>query len=56
MMIEMKVKGLTLDPHTNVPIVVLRETEGDRALPIWWAFSRRTPSRARSRASRRRGR
>ncbi len=35
MMIEMKVKGLTLDPHTNVPIVVLRETEGDRALPIW---------------------
>lgn len=34
-MIEMKVKGLTLDPLTNVPIVILRETEGERALPIW---------------------
>lgn len=34
-MIEMKVKGLTLDPLTNVPIVILRELEGERALPIW---------------------
>ncbi len=34
-MIEMKVKGLTLDPLTNVPIVILRETDGERALPIW---------------------
>ncbi|MEE9239875.1 MAG: bifunctional nuclease family protein [bacterium] len=34
-MIEMKVKGLTLDPLTNVPIVILREMEGERALPIW---------------------
>ena len=35
MMIEMKGKGLTLDPQTNVPIVILGETEGERALPIW---------------------
>ena len=35
MMIEMKVKGLTLDPQTNVPIVILSETDGERALPIW---------------------
>ncbi|MBT3350586.1 MAG: bifunctional nuclease family protein [Nitrospinaceae bacterium] len=34
-MIEMKVKGLTLDPLTNVPIVILRELEGERSLPIW---------------------
>ncbi len=34
-MIEMKVKGLTLDPLTNVPIVILREVDGERALPIW---------------------
>ncbi|MEE9275671.1 MAG: bifunctional nuclease family protein [bacterium] len=34
-MIEMQVKGLTLDPLTNVPIVILREKEGERALPIW---------------------
>ena len=35
MMVEMKIKGLTLDPQTNVPIVILSETEGARALPIW---------------------
>jgi len=34
-MIEMKVKGLTLDPLTNVPIVILREADGERSLPIW---------------------
>ena len=34
-MIEMKVRGLTLDPLTNVPIVILRELDGERALPIW---------------------
>lgn len=34
-MIEMKVKGLTLDPLTNVPIVILHELEGERTLPIW---------------------
>ncbi|HJP14984.1 MAG: bifunctional nuclease family protein [Nitrospinota bacterium] len=34
-MIEMKVKGLTLDHLTNVPIVILQETEGERSLPIW---------------------
>ncbi len=34
-MIEMKVLGLALDPQTNVPIVILREMEGERAFPIW---------------------
>jgi len=34
-MIEMKVIGLTLDPQTNVPIVILREMGGERAFPIW---------------------
>ncbi|MFQ5894293.1 MAG: bifunctional nuclease family protein [Nitrospinota bacterium] len=34
-MIEMKVKGLTLDPLTNMPIVILKDLEGKRALPIW---------------------
>ncbi len=28
-MIEMKVIGLTLDPQTNVPIVIVREMEGE---------------------------
>ena len=34
-MLQMVVKGLTLDPLTNMPIVILKDTEGNRALPIW---------------------
>lgn len=34
-MIEMKVKGLTLDPLTNMPIVILKDLGGQKALPIW---------------------
>jgi bifunctional DNase/RNase len=33
--IEMAIKGLMVDPITNMPIVVLREVEGERVLPIW---------------------
>jgi uncharacterized protein len=33
--LQMVVKGLTLDPLTNMPIVILKDTEGNRALPIW---------------------
>lgn len=29
------VKGLTFDPVTNVPIVILQADEGHRLLPIW---------------------
>ena len=35
MFIEMSVKGLTLDPLTNMPIVILKDTEDKRVLPIW---------------------
>ena len=31
----MVVKGLTLDPLTNMPIIILKDVEGNRALPIW---------------------
>ena len=34
-MIEMNIKGLAVDPLTNVPIVILEEVDGDRVLPIW---------------------
>ena len=34
-LLEVTVKGLTFDPVTNVPIVVLKETNGKRLLPIW---------------------
>ncbi len=33
--VEMKVDGLTLDPVTNMPIIILKDLEGDRVLPIW---------------------
>jgi len=31
----MAIKGLMVDPITNMPIIVLREMEGQRVLPIW---------------------
>jgi hypothetical protein len=34
-MLEMKVKGLTLDPLTNMPIVILKDTDEKKVLPIW---------------------
>jgi uncharacterized protein len=33
--IEMAIKGLMVDPITNMPIIVLREVDGERVLPIW---------------------
>jgi bifunctional DNase/RNase len=33
--IEMNIKGLMVDPITNMPIIVLREVQGQRVLPIW---------------------
>ncbi len=35
MFVEMTVKGLTLDPLTNMPIVILKDLEDKRVLPIW---------------------
>jgi uncharacterized protein len=35
MQIEMTIKGLMVDPVTNMPIVVLRDEAGSRVLPIW---------------------
>ena len=34
-MIEMTIKGLMVDPITNMPIIILRDQEGQRILPIW---------------------
>ncbi len=31
----MAIKGLMVDPITNMPIIVLREVGGQRVLPIW---------------------
>ena len=31
----MTIKGLMVDPITNMPIIILRDSEGQRVLPIW---------------------
>ena len=35
MLVEMKVRGLALDPVSNMPIIILRDEEDKRSLPIW---------------------
>ncbi|MFQ5695098.1 MAG: bifunctional nuclease family protein [Terriglobia bacterium] len=35
MEIEVKIRGLMMDPVTNMPIVILKDVRGDSILPIW---------------------
>jgi bifunctional DNase/RNase len=35
MFIEMQVSGLTIDPITGTPIVILKDLEEKKAIPIW---------------------
>jgi len=35
MEIEMKIRGLMMDPAANTPIVILKEVDGESMLPIW---------------------
>ena len=35
MLTPMVIAGLTVDPLTNSPIVILKEIQGERTLPIW---------------------
>jgi bifunctional DNase/RNase len=35
MQIEMKIKGLMIDPVTNMPIIILRDPKTEAILPIW---------------------
>ena len=35
MEVEMKIRGLMMDPVTNMPIVVLKDINGSAILPIW---------------------
>jgi len=39
MQIQMTIKGLMVDPMTNMPIVVLRDMDGQKVLPIWVGVS-----------------
>src|ERR1700745_757191 len=35
MEVEMKIRGLMMDPVTQMPIVVLQDAQGQSVLPIW---------------------
>jgi uncharacterized protein len=35
MEVEMKIRGLMMDPVTNMPIVILKDVNGAAVLPIW---------------------
>ena len=38
MFLLMKVSGIALDPFTNTPIVILKDTQNEKTLPIWIGF------------------
>jgi hypothetical protein len=35
MEVEMKIRGLMMDPVSNMPIVILKDVSGNSILPIW---------------------
>jgi len=35
MPVEMKIKGLMIDPVSNMPIIILKDATGQAVLPIW---------------------
>ena len=35
MLVKMMVRGLALDPITNMPIIILKDVDDRKALPIW---------------------
>lgn len=35
MEVEMKIRGLMIDPSTNMPVVILKDPKSEAVLPIW---------------------
>jgi hypothetical protein len=35
MLLRVNIAGMTMDPASNTPIIILKSTEGDQAVPIW---------------------
>ncbi|MBA2503340.1 MAG: bifunctional nuclease family protein [Pyrinomonadaceae bacterium] len=35
MQIEVKIRGLMVDPHSGTPVVILKDVHSDMLLPIW---------------------
>jgi len=33
--VEVRIRGLMMDPHTNMPIVVLKDVASETVIPIW---------------------
>ena len=33
--VEVRIRGLMMDPVTNMPMIVLKDVNGDGVLPIW---------------------
>jgi len=33
--VEMRIRGLMMDPNTNMPIIILKDVASDTVLPIW---------------------
>jgi bifunctional DNase/RNase len=33
--VEVRIRGLMMDPVTNMPMIILKDVEGDGVLPIW---------------------
>jgi uncharacterized protein len=38
MEIEVRIRGLMMDPATNMPIIVLKDVASDTVMPIWVGF------------------
>ena len=55
-MIEMQLEGVRVELPTNQPIVLLRERDGERYLPIWIGASEAAAIALSLQGSRRRGR
>ena len=51
MQIEMTIKGLMVDPVTNMPIVILRDKDGQKVLPIWVGIFQAYPTALQSEIS-----
>jgi uncharacterized protein len=35
MLLKVSIAGMTMDPASNTPIIILKSAEGDQAVPIW---------------------
>ncbi len=38
MEIEVRIRGLMMDPATNMPIIVLKDVASETVMPIWVGF------------------